>query len=118
VAVVLALIVGAADAAIPPFQTPSHKIACRYFQSGGPGEWLRCDAYFLNDVAFRLDRRHRGRRIHVTDAIGDPGAYVVGYGHRVSVGPFTCTSHRTGLTCRSRSSRHGFTLSRDRQRVF
>ena len=70
----------------------------------------------LNDTAFTLDRRHRGRRVHVTDAV--PAGRVLAYGRSVRLGPFRCRSRTTGLTCRSRPSGHGFALSRERQRVF
>ena len=104
-----------ASAATKSFQTPSHNIVCLYSASGGPGPHLRCDLRSLNDTAFTLDRRHRGKRVHVTDAV--PAGRVLRYGRSIELGPFRCTSRRTGLTCRS-SSRHGFFLSRARQRVF
>jgi hypothetical protein len=106
-----------AAAATRHFQTPSRNIACLYSSSGGPGPFLRCDVLSLNDTGFFLDRRHRGRRIHVTDSVVKRGARVVRYGTSVEYGPFRCASRRTGLTCKSRS-RHGFFLSRRRQRTF
>ena len=56
------------------------------------------------------------RLIHVTDTLGDPKAPVLGYGKTKRVGPFTCTSRRTGLSCHNRNG-HGFTVSRERQTV-
>jgi Family of unknown function (DUF6636) len=100
------------------FQTPSHNIRCLYLSSQGPGPWIRCDVLSLNDTAYRIDRRHRGRRIHVTDTVAVPGANVLGYGKSLRVGPFTCTSRPSGLTCKSRSSGHGFKVSRERQTRF
>jgi hypothetical protein len=41
----------------------------------------------------------------------------LGYGHVYSWRGIRCVSATTGLTCRN-SSRHGFFLSRERQRVF
>jgi hypothetical protein len=99
------------------FQTPSHNIACLYASGGGPGPYLRCDVLSLNDTGFFLDRRHRGRRIHVTDTVADPRARVVRYGSSVAFGPFRCSSRASGLTCRSRAG-HGFAVSRARQRTF
>jgi hypothetical protein len=99
------------------FHTPSGNIRCLYrsaAEDGGP--LLRCDVLSLNDVGFTLDRRHRGKRVHVTDAV--PEGHVLPYGAKRRLGPFTCRSRRTGLTCRSRPSGHGFKLSRERQRVF
>jgi hypothetical protein len=107
-----------ASAATRRFQTPSHNIVCLYGSKGGPGPHLRCDVLSLNDTGFRLDRRHRGRRVRVTDTVNDPRAPVLRYGSSRRFGPFRCTSRRTGLTCRSRVSGHGFFLSRARQRVF
>jgi hypothetical protein len=104
-----------ATAAAKSFHTPSGNIACLYSAKGGPGAFLRCDVHSLNDTAFRLDRRHRGKRVHVTDAV--PAGHTLAYGRTLRLGPFKCRSRRTGLTCRSRT-RHGFFLSRARQRVF
>jgi hypothetical protein len=101
------------------FQTPSRNIACLYSSSGGPGAFIRCDVLSLNDTGFLLDRRHRAKRIKVTDTVADPnGASVLRYGHSRRFGPFTCTSRPGGLTCKSRTSGHGFKLNRERQRVF
>ena len=116
---VLATLAAASPAAATTrhFRTPSHNIVCLYSSKGGPGPWLRCDVLSLNDTGFRLDRRHRGRRIHVTDTVNDTRAPVIPYGTSRRFGPFRCTSRRAGLTCRSRTSGHGFFLSRARQRV-
>jgi hypothetical protein len=97
------------------FVTPSKKIACRIYDEG-QGLVIRCDLYFLNDRAVRMTRRGRAHLIHVTDAIGDPKASVLAYGKTKRVGPFTCTSRRTGLSCHNRNG-HGFTVSRERQSV-
>jgi Family of unknown function (DUF6636) len=97
------------------FQTPSKKIACRIYDEG-TGLIIRCDLYFLNDRAVRMTRHGKARLIHVTDAIGDPKASVLGYGKTKRVGPFTCTSRRTGLSCHNRNG-HGFTVSREGQHV-
>lgn len=99
------------------FRTPSHNIVCVYSSKGGPGPYIRCDVLSLNDTAFRLDRRHRGKRIHVTDSANDPRSRTLRYGTSRRFGPFTCRSRTSGLTCRSRPSGHGFVLSRARQRV-
>jgi uncharacterized protein DUF6636 len=100
------------------FQTPSHKIACLYQSKGGPGPYIRCDALFLNDVGFFLDRTHKGKRRKVTDTVADPNAKVLAYGHSVELGPFSCASRRSGLKCKSRTSGHGFKISRQRRTVF
>jgi hypothetical protein len=110
---------GAATAKTNEFQTPSHNIVCRYSSSGGPGALIRCDVLSLNDVGFLLERRKRAKRIRVTDTAGDTTkARILRYGTARRFGPFRCASRTSGLTCRSRTSSHGFTLSRRRQRVF
>jgi hypothetical protein len=107
-----------AEAKVRFFRTPSHNIVCVYSSKGGPGPYLRCDVLSLNDVGFTLDRRHRGKRRHVTDSANDPRSKTIPYGTSRRFGPFTCTSRTTGLTCRGRRSGHGFFLSRAAQRVY
>ena len=98
------------------FQTPSKKIACRYDSSPSPR--LRCDALFLNDVAFHLTRTGKGKRRTATDTIANPKARVLAYGKSLELGPFTCASRRSELKCKTRSNGHGFGISRERQRLF
>jgi hypothetical protein len=89
-----------------------------YFSSGGPGPFIRCDVLSLNDVGFTVDRRHRGKRIRITDSVVDPnGARVLRYGTSRRFGSFRCRSRTANLTCTSLRSGHGFRLSRERQRV-
>lgn len=114
-ALVFAVLAAPALARLQRFQTPSHRIACGYDTRARE---LRCDALFLNDVGFFLDRERKARRRRVTDTVASPRARVLHYGRSLDLGPITCTSRRTGLTCKSDSSRHGFALSRARQRVF
>ncbi len=115
--VLLLLAPAAAEARQAAFHTPSGNIRCLYRSAdGGEGPLLRCDMLSLNDTAFVLDRRHRGRRVHVTDAV--PAGRVLRYGTARTLGPFHCRSRTTGLTCRSKPSGHGFRLSRARQSLF
>jgi hypothetical protein len=73
----------------------------------------------LNDKGFLLDRRHKARRINVTDTAADTTrAPILRYGKSRRFGPFRCRSQRSGLTCKSLISGHGFKLSREQQRVF
>jgi hypothetical protein len=118
VAAVSATLVAAPPAAAKSrvFQTPSKKIACRYESTPKPR--IRCDVLWLNDVGYFLERRGKARRREVTDTVASPRARVLAYGRSLELGPFTCTSRRSGLTCRSRTSRRGFTVSRARQRTF
>jgi hypothetical protein len=115
---VFALAAVPASARSRSFQTPSHNIYCLYLSSQGPGPWIRCDVLSLNDTGFSIDKRHRGRKIHITDSVVNRGARVLHYGSSLRVGPFSCTSRQSGLTCKSRSSGHGFKLSRQRQTRF
>jgi hypothetical protein len=99
------------------FQTPSKRIRCAAFSSGGPGAFVRCDLTFLNDRAAILRARGRGRIVKVTDAVSSPDAPVLRYGHTLRFAPFRCTSRAAGLTCRSRSG-HGFFVSVQWRRTF
>ena len=113
----LALLAVPASVGAKSFHTPSGNIACLYSAKGGPGPFLRCDVHSLNDTAFRLDRKHRGRRVHVTDAV--PAGHVLAYGRSLRLGPFTCKSRRTGLTCRARKGvGPGFRVSRQGYTIF
>src|SRR3954464_9321943 len=101
----LALAAGAppALAKSKSFRTPSRNIYCLYMSTQGPGPWLRCDVLSLNDTGFTVDRRHKARRIHIPDSVVDTRAKTLGYGKRLRVGPFTCSSRASGLKCKSRS---------------
>jgi hypothetical protein len=123
-ALLIALVAAMALSAAPAFartksfRTPSKNIYCLYMSNQGPGPWIRCDVRSLNDTAFRVDRRHKGRKIHITDSVFNPHAKVLRYGTSLRVGPFTCASRTSGLTCKSRTSGHGFRISRQRQKTF
>jgi hypothetical protein len=122
VALSAALAAPAAARIYKPFNTPSGKISCAYFSypelepAAGPA--IRCDLLFLNDRAVYLGLKGKAQKVHVTDAVGNPRARKLAYGTSTSFGRFTCTSRTTGLTCRNRSSGHGFTVSRASQKVF
>ena len=108
----------AAQAVYKPFQTPSGQIMCAYFNDFGGALQIRCDLLFLNDRAAVLRPTGKGRIVKVTDAAGNPRSRVLAYGTSTRFGIYTCTSRRTGLTCKSRRTGHGFTVSRQSQRVF
>jgi hypothetical protein len=107
-----------AAAKIVDFQTPSKRIVCMYATGIGERAFIRCDLRFLNDRAVILEAGRGARKVKVTDAVGEPGSPVLAYGKSRTFGRFTCTSRTTGLTCRDRSSGHGFEVSRQRQRLF
>ena len=105
-----------------PFNTPSGKIVCAYIHypelKPPLGPAIRCDLLFLNDRAVYLGTSGKAQKVHVTDAVGDPRAKKLAYGTSRRFGRFTCTSRTTGLTCRNRNNGHGFTVSRESQKVF
>ena len=110
------------------FQTPSGNIGCMADDEEG---WaLRCDIQEREwkspprdpdcdlDWGSGLDLGATGRAhwICAGDTVLRQGA-VLGYGSTWRAGPFTCTSERTGVTCRNRAQ-HGFFLSRASYRLF
>ena len=119
VTLVAALLAAApGEAATRTFQTPSRQIGCLMSTGARATDtFVRCDPRFLNDRAFTLSATGRGRTIRISDTVVDPDAPVLAYGRRIRLGPFSCLSRRTALTCRNRRG-HGFTVSRQRQRTF
>ncbi len=108
------------------FQTPSGNIGCAI-----SGSFVRCDV-LRNDAtpppqpascdfdwgnAFGVSAKGRGKRLCVSDTVFDPGARTLAYGRSIKRKGIRCTSRESGLKCKNRRG-HGFTLSRDRQRVF
>ncbi len=123
VAVTLALAVavlpGAAEAAYKPFKLPSGQIYCAYMKSKGFAAQVRCDARFLNDTAAVVKARGRARFVAVSDTVADPRAPVLRYGKTRRFGKFRCSaSRKRGVRCKSTRSGRGFFLSRERQGVF
>ena len=111
------------------FQTPTGNIGCMADNDGG--RWsLRCD---IGEREWRGAAPGRDCDMDSGDALGLGAAgrtywvchgdtvlhqgAVLGYGSTWRAGPFTCTSARTGVTCRNRGQ-HGFTLSRGSYRIF
>ncbi|MEI2299526.1 hypothetical protein [Ensifer sp. MJa1] len=102
------------------FMMPSGNIGCVYTPEGGTavyqpqdgGPELACDIVAPRYVRATLGRAGTATLDH---AVGDPSCcsavQVLDYGQTWSVGPFSCLSERTGLSCR-RDDGHGFLLSR------
>jgi hypothetical protein len=125
-AALLALVAVTAAAAAPSsFQTPSHGIACAL-----QGATLRCDVRAPEHAvprpascdldfgdSFVLRRHGRAHALCHGDTVLDAHARVLRYGRRWQRAGLTCTSRRSGLTCRNRAG-HGFRLSRQAQRRF
>jgi hypothetical protein len=107
--------------ALTSFTTPSKNIGCIGDKTRlrcdiakttvkAPPKPLTCDFDWGN--AFELLPRFVAHRVCVSDsALGS--RRVLGYGKRLRIGPFLCTSRKAGLTCASRAG-HGVFLSRNK----
>lgn len=116
--------------AAPPtnFRTPSGNIGCdmrpgetrcdivRYTYTP-PRRPMSCDLEWGDSV--RIGARGLPRFVcHGDTVLPPPGArHRVPYGTTVRRGGIRCTVARTGVTCRNRAG-HGFTLARERVRLF
>lgn len=115
--------------ALTSFATPSRNIGCI-----GDRTEVRCDIRETSATpppepgncrfdwgdAFAVGPRGRGHGVcHSDTVLPAPGQRIriLRYGTSITLGKITCTSRRTGLTCRNTSD-HGFFLSRQRIRVF
>lgn len=112
------------------FQAPSGNIHCVMMEYEEP-QWVRCDmiegtiTYKKRPKdcdldygrSFYIDARGRGEVVCHGDTIINRRAAVLNYGQTVNVGGVSCTSERTGMTCRNTAGR-GFSLSRAKQHVF
>ncbi len=111
------------------FQAPSGNISCMI----ATGEYAeaRCDMRELTPSytrrpadcdldwgsSFSVGPNGRGILGCNGDTVATDDAIVLDYGKSVTLGGFTCTSEKTGVTC-TNGLGHGFTLSRAKQRVF
>ena len=107
-----------AQARILAFKSPTGNITCVISTDADQPQFAQCE---LRSKAkgFFVSRRGHVRSYGV-DPFDDLSGrrFVLRYGRSVRLGPFVCISRATGMTCRSRLSGHGFTISRERQRVF
>ena len=109
------------------FKSPSNNIHCQYFD----GE-LRCDIAQTSSAlppkprdceldwgrAFAVAADSRlGQRLCHGDTAVDASLSTLPYGRTWRHGGFTCTSEQSGVTC-STALGHGFSLSRNAQRLF
>jgi hypothetical protein len=133
--VITALVAGAAAQSragqlrIARFQLPSRNIGCGYLPRSSSGAAsLRCDILsglqpaprrhcMFDWTGLELAARARARATCAGDTIYSRGAPILRYGRSWRRGPFTCTSRRTGVTCRSTAG-HGFFLARNRWRTY
>jgi hypothetical protein len=114
----LALVPAGASAAYRAFRSPTGKLGCAFYSDAQTPRTVRCEWRGSNDRALTLEERGKTHRIKISDTVMDPKANVLAYGHTATFGKLRCTSRRTGITCRSTRSGHGFMISVDKQRVF
>jgi hypothetical protein len=108
----------AAQAAYRDFRSPSGKLGCAFYTDTKTPRFVRCDWAGANDRGLTLTETGKGKRVKVTDTVMNPEAKVLAYGRTTKFGSLRCTSRKTGITCRSTRSKHGFTVSVEKQRVF
>lgn len=111
------------------FRSPSNNIACAIWTGEFAG--VRCDIFSMTPTyrkrpadcdlewgsSFAVDAQGRGYLACVGDSVQDPGAFTLDYGRSVSLGAFTCTSEKTGMTC-TNGQGHGFSVAKAKQKVF
>jgi hypothetical protein len=67
--------------------------------------------------AFEVGVTGRGSLSCHGDTVIDPGSMELGYGASATLGDFTCTSLKTGMTC-TNARGHGFAISKAAQKLF
>ncbi|MBE2316650.1 hypothetical protein DVA67_011730 [Solirubrobacter sp. CPCC 204708] len=107
-----------ADAALREFRSPTGKLACMFYSDERVPRQVRCEWRGGADRAVQLNETGKGRRIKITDTVFNPDAKPLAYGKSTTFGRLKCTSRRSGITCKSLRSGHGFTVSTTKQRVF
>src|SRR4051812_15326764 len=112
------LVPAGADAAYRDFRSPSGRIGCAFYSDAETPRQVRCDWIDADDRAVSVSETGKGKRIRVTDTVLNAKAKVLAYGRSTTFGRLRCTSRSTGITCRSKRSGHGFTVSVEKQRVF
>jgi len=100
------------------FRSPSGKLGCAFFTDAETPPFVRCDWRGSDDQAVQLGETGRARLRHVTDSVMDPKAPVLRYGHSTTFRQLRCRSRRTGITCRSLRSGHGFRVSTQKRELF
>jgi Family of unknown function (DUF6636) len=116
--VAVASVPARAQAAYRAFRSPTGKLGCAFYSDPQTPRTVRCEWAGSNDAAFTLQERGRTHRVRISDTVRDPKARVLAYGRSTSFGRLHCTSRRTGITCRSGRSGHGFMVSVERRRTF
>ena len=114
-------------------QTPSHHIFCLYQPADGPSPAsVRCDLLEPKLQSMPTPRQctgefgdafaitangARGSAMCHSDAVRNLQSPVLAYGAAWRPDGFTCVSRSTGLSC-ANAKGHGFTISREAQRVY
>jgi hypothetical protein len=114
----LAAVPTQASAALRTFRSPSGNLGCMFYSDAQTPRTVRCEWRGGNDRAVTLTERGKGKRIKITDTVLDPKAKVLAYDKTTKFGSLRRTSRRTGITCRSTRSSHGFVVSVQKQRVY
>jgi hypothetical protein len=107
-----------ASATYRDFRSPSGKLGCAFFRDAHTPRQVRCDWLGSDDEAVVLKVRGRAHVVGVTDTVMNPDAPVLRYGHTKRFGRLRCKSRRTGITCRSRRSGHGFRVRVEKRELF
>jgi hypothetical protein len=108
----------AAGATYRDFRSPSGKLGCAFYSDAETPAFVRCDWRGADDRGVQLGESGRARVRHVTDTVLNPDAPVLRYGHRTRFHKLRCRSRRSGITCRSLRSGHGFKVSVEKRTLF
>jgi hypothetical protein len=115
----VALVIPAsAQATYRDFRSPSGKIGCAFYSDAETPPLARCDWFGSDDQTVEVGRRGPARLRHVTDSVINPRARVLRYGRTTRFRSLRCRSRKTGITCRSTISGHGFKVSVEKRRLF
>ncbi|MGE3139377.1 MAG: DUF6636 domain-containing protein [Thermoleophilia bacterium] len=128
-------VVANADSSGPGFRMPSGLVTCAILDHSGGPRALHCGATYITKRAYDgvgVVALPPGRKARIVGSGNDVllllGGYepdgkprrwprpTLRYGTTWTKNGYTCRSRQTGLTCRS--GRHGFFLSKERQRYF
>jgi hypothetical protein len=108
------------------FHSPSRNIYCLIYRFHGRASG-RCDIKERNWSApprprschldygngAEVDPRGKGHFTCAGDTVIVPHHRALRYGHSIKLGAVKCTSRRTGMTCQSVKTGHGFMISRE-----
>ena len=107
-----------AQAAYRDFRSPSGKLGCAFASDAETPPFVRCEWRGSDDEAVQLEERGRARIRRVTDSVMNPNARVLRYGRSTRFRALRCRSRRSGITCLSTRSGHGFRVSVEKRELF